>query len=112
MTPEEVYFTYFIKAFEFAEKGEVLSLNFANEGEAVTYRQRLNAFRHRGLSEHRLPESWKDLSLRIRKDGEQFILFADLPSSSLETALAAALGVESLEENSQPSALDLLNELE
>ena len=105
--PEEVYHTYFTKAMEFAENGQVLSLEFANEGAAIGYRQRLNSYRRKGLDERRLPEGWEELTLRIRKKPEgTFELFADL-----ESALAEALGMDSLDKlEKQPSAVDLLEE--
>ncbi len=113
MTPDQVYFTYFSQAYTRALDGNPLILEFTSKGEAMAYRHRLNAYRKRGIDERKLPEEWSDLSLRIMEaevDGETTaFLSAELPSSSLEDALARALGVQDLDSIQAPSALDLLN---
>jgi hypothetical protein len=112
VTPDEVYKVFFQQAYERAEAGNPLRVEFTSEGDATRYRQRLNAFRRRGLDDLSLPQSWGSLALRLlepEKPDGPWTLMAVIPSEDLESALANALGVADLSTLAEePSALDLI----
>lgn len=114
VTPGEMHKLFFQKAYEAAEAGREFILTFPTEGQAIQHRQKLNAFRRRGIDEKLLPETWDTLTIRLRpeENGEGFQLYVGPISDGFEDALAKALGLETLEGlgTSEPSALDLLEE--